>query len=475
MEIDLKKLTIKSAHNHLYNGDYTAVELAKAYISNIEAKNGEVNAYLEVFDDVLDKAKEADNLIAKRENKHVLTGIPIAIKDNILIKGKTVSASSKILEKYRAVYDATVIKKLKKSGAIFLGRTNMDEFAMGGSTENSAFGVTKNPNDISRVPGGSSGGSAAAVSMDGALVALGSDTGGSIRQPASFCGVVGLKPTYGSVSRYGLMAMASSLDQIGPFGKTVEDAEILFNAIKGTDKMDSTSVPESYFYNENNDKNKLVIGIPHDFLESGVDKEVLDNFNETIEGLKSKGHTIKEVSLSNVKYSLAVYYIIMPAEASSNLARFDGVRYGLNIPGEDLIEDYSKSRGVGFGAEVRRRILLGTYVLSSGYYDAYYNKANMLRSLIASDFKKAFEGVDVIATPTSPTPAFKIGEKKDDPLQMYLSDIFTVPANIAGIPSISVPSGYSNIEDKELPLGIQFMAPHFKEHLLFIAGKDVEK
>ncbi len=474
--IDIKKLTIKSASEHLYNGDFSAVELSEAYLTEIDKENPHINAYLEVFDDVIEQAKEADKMIKDGGALRLMTGIPIAVKDNILIKGRTASAASKILENYKAVYDATVIGKLKDSGAVFLGRTNMDEFAMGGSTENSAYGTTKNPTDISRVPGGSSGGSAASVAMNGALVALGSDTGGSIRQPASFCGVVGLKPTYGAVSRCGLMAMASSLDQIGPFGKTVEDAEILFNTIKGGDKMDSTSAPDNLSKVEGiEDKKKLIIGIPKDFINGGgIDEDVLDNFNDSIEKLRADGYEIKEIELPNIKYSLSAYYIIMPAEVSSNLARFDGVRFGLHLSGGDIIADYSKTRGTGFGKEVRRRVLLGTHVLSSGYYDAYYNKANAVRQIITSDFEKSFSEVDIIATPTSPTSAFKIGEKNEDPLSMYLSDIFTVPANIAGLPAISVPSGFSKSGDKNLPLGIQFTAPHFRESMLFKIGKDVE-
>ncbi len=474
--IDLEKLTIKSAQKHLRDGDFSAVELTESYLSEIEKTNSQINAYLEVFDDAVEQAKISDKILTDKSSAQAMVGIPIAIKDNILIKGKTASSASKILEKYKAVYDATVISKLKKQGAVFLGRTNMDEFAMGGSTENSAYGVTKNPHDMSRVPGGSSGGSAATIAMSGALGALGSDTGGSIRQPASFCGVVGLKPTYGAVSRYGLMAMASSLDQIGPLVKTVDDAEILFNAIKGVDKMDSTSVPEELHGKKNEKKEKLIIGIPEDFLkEDGVDAEVLENFNNSIQRLKDSGHETKEISLPNIKYSLSAYYIIMPAEASSNLARFDGVRFGLHVSGDNMIDDYIKTRGEGFGKEVRRRILLGTHVLSSGYYDAYYNKANAVRRIITADFQKAFEEVDVIATPTSPTPAFGIGEKKDNPLAMYLADIFTVPANIAGLPAISVPSGFSKKGESNLPLGIQFTAPHFGEDLLFKVGKDIEK
>jgi len=475
MSIDLKTLTIKKAHEHLTKGDFSVAELSEAYLKNIEVHNKNINAYLEVFDDIKEQTKGAQKLIESKTSG-VLTGIPIAVKDNILIQGKRASSASKILEGYTATYDAMVIKKLKAGGAVFLGRTNMDEFAMGGSTENSAFGPTKNPHDISRVPGGSSGGSAAAVAMDGALAALGSDTGGSIRQPAAFCGLVGLKPTYGAVSRYGLMAMASSLDQIGPFGKTVEDAEILFNAIKGHDPMDSTSISDEMVKRKPSSERKLTIGVPKDIVDSpGIDADVLKNFNEGIANLKNKGYSIKEVSLPNAHFALSVYYIIMPAEASTNLARFDGVRYGLSKKGATPFEDYAKTRGEGFGREVRRRILLGTYVLSSGYYDAYYNRAWSLRNLIGKDFEHAFNEVDVIATPTTPTPAFKIGEKSNDPLAMYLADVFTVPANLIGIPALSVPFGTIDRDGKKLPLGLQLMAPHFEESLLFKVGKDVSE
>lgn len=474
MKINLENLTIRQAHEDLKTGAYTAVELTQAYLDVIAKKNSEMNAYLEVFDDALQQASQADEMI-KGGNATLLTGIPFAVKDNILIKGRTVSASSKMLLNYTATYDASVIAKLKECGAVFLGRTNMDEFAMGGSTENSAFGPTKNPHDISRVPGGSSGGSAAAVSMGGALAALGSDTGGSIRQPASLCGVVGLKPTYGSVSRHGLMAMGSSLDQIGPFGKTVEDVRAIFNVIKSVDPMDSTSVPLHLRGEEETIKKKMVIGVPEDFLTmEGIDADVLQNFRETLSKLEGKGHVIKKVTLPNLKYSLASYYIIMPAEASTNLARFDGVRYGLSVKGSTLFDDYAKTRGSGFGKEVRRRIMLGAYVLSAGYYDAYYNKATAVRALIQKDFNEAFSEVDVIATPTSPTPAFKIGEKASDPLAMYLADIFTVPINLAGVPAISVPSGFGERDGSKLPLGFQIIAPHFKEERLFSLGTEIE-
>ncbi|MBI5754050.1 Asp-tRNA(Asn)/Glu-tRNA(Gln) amidotransferase subunit GatA [Candidatus Peregrinibacteria bacterium] len=472
--MDLKTLTIKKAHEHLAKGDFSAVELSEAYLKNIEIHNKNINAYLEVFDDAKEQAQKAQKLIETKTGG-MLAGIPVAMKDNILIQGKRASSASKILEGYMATYDATVVKKLKVEGAVFLGRTNMDEFAMGGSTENSAFGVTKNPIDTTRVPGGSSGGSAAALAMDGALAALGSDTGGSIRQPAAFCGLVGLKPTYGTVSRYGLMAMASSLDQIGPFGKTVEDAEILFNAIAGHDPMDSTSIPDEMAKRTKGTSEaskKMTIGIPKDILDSpGIDADVLKNFNEGIAKLKSDGYLIKDISLPNMHYALSVYYVIMPAEASANLSRFDGVRYGLSKKGATPFEDYAKTRGEGFGREVRRRILLGAYVLSSGYYDAYYNKAWSLRNLISKDFADVFKEVDVIATPTTPTPAFKLGEKSNDPLAMYLADVFTVPANLIGIPALTVPSGAVDRDGKKIPLGLQFMAPHFREDILFRVGK----
>jgi len=469
--IDLKNLTIKKTHEALVRGDYSVVELASAYLEQIKKTDKDIHAYLEVYSDVLEQAKVADEKI-KNGTATVLTGIPISIKDNILIKGRIASSASKILENYIATYDATVIEKLKKEGVVFIGRTNMDEFAMGGSTENSAYGPTKNPFDIERVPGGSSGGAAASVASDEALVALGSDTGGSIRQPASFCGLVGLKPTYGAVSRHGVMAMGSSLDQIGPFGKTVKDVEILFNAIKGQDMMDSTTIPDKAV--EVLEDKKMKIGVPRDFLNmGGIDESVVKSFEESLEKLKGLGHEIVDIELPNLKYSLAVYYVIVPAEVSSNMARFDGMRFGKRLSGKDGIEDYFLSRQAGLGREVKRRIILGTYVLSSGYYDAYYNKANIVRELITNDYKKAFEKVDVIITPTTPGPAFKIEEKAGDPLKMYLEDIFTVPINLAGVPAISVPFGFKEIGDKKLPLGIQFIAKHGGEEVLFSISKDL--
>ncbi|MFA5773746.1 MAG: Asp-tRNA(Asn)/Glu-tRNA(Gln) amidotransferase subunit GatA [Candidatus Paceibacterota bacterium] len=472
MKINLKELTIEKAHESFKNGEYTVTDLVNEYLKVIKEKNKEINAYLEVYDDVLIQAKKAEEMF-KNGTATLMTGIPIAIKDNILFEGHIASASSKILENYTATYDATVIKKLKNAGAVIIGRTNMDEFAMGVSTENSAYGVTKNPYDTKRVPGGSSGGSCACVAMNGALVALGSDTAGSCRQPASFCGVVGLKPTYGSVSRYGLIAMGSSLDVIGAIGKNISDVQIVFDFIKGQDKMDSTSISSEFY--KKKIFTKPVIGIPRDFIKEGVDDRILVNFEETIEKLKSAGYLIKDIELPYVKYAVPAYYIITPAEISANLARFDGIRYGLSEKADKLFDVYTKSRGKGFGKEVRRRILLGTYVLSHGYHDAYYNKANAVRKLIINDYNKAFEQVDLILTPTTTGPAFKIGEKINDLVKMYLEDIFTSPANMAGFPAVSIPSGFVEEDGKKLPLGIHFTAPFLREDILFTIGKDFEK
>lgn len=479
--IDTEHITIAEARKLLDAKEISSVELTRAMLGMIEKNNPNINAFVEVFDDAEVAAANADHVIADG-NARPLTGIPIALKDNILMNGKQASSGSKILEGYRAIYDAGVTEKLLEQHAVVVGRTNMDEFAMGSSTESSAWGITKNPHDTRRVPGGSSGGSAAAVAMNGVLCALGSDTGGSIRQPGAFCGVVGLKPTYGAVSRRGLMAMASSLDQIGPFAKTVADAELVYDAIKGRDPKDSTSAPDVFHERGRAEgaKKTLRIGIPTDFLRGdgkgdGMSDAVRENFNNTIKLLEKEGHETREISLPHIGSSLATYYIIMPAEASTNLARFDGVRFGLHKDGVDLLSDYMETRGAGFGAEVRRRIMLGAYVLSSGYYDAFYNKANDARQLITADFDRAFEEVDVIATPTTPTSAWKFGEKSASPLQMYLADIFTVPANIAGIPAMSVPSGYEEVNGARLPLGFQLMAPAWHEHRLFQMGSVVER
>ena len=468
--IDVKDLTIEKAYEMMKAGELTSVDLVSLCLQNIKEKNNELNVFLEVFDDVLDQARIADEIIKSGKGMK-LTGIPIAIKDNILITGKKNSSGSKMLENYVASYDAFVIKKLKEHGAVLIGRTNMDEFAMGSSTENSAYGPVKNPIDPSRVPGGSSGGSAAAVASGMALASLGSDTGGSIRQPASFCGLVGMKPTYGVVSRSGLTAMSSSLDQIGPFGKTSEDAKIIFDCISGKDEMDSTSVGcrvlDPRIGCPTPDRRK--IGVPRDFLKEGIDPEVLQNFEEIIKKLKNKGYEIKDVVMPYLKYSLPVYYIIMPAEVSTNLSRLDGMRYGTRKEGADVFDSYKKSRSAGFGMETRRRIILGTYVLSHGYFDAYYNKAWKVRRAIMKEYEDIFKDVDFVMTPTTPTTAFKFGEKKD-PVQMYLSDIFTVSANLAGLPAITIPSGKSS---SGLPIGIQFTGPLFSDESLFTLEKDL--
>jgi len=450
MNINLTELTIAKARKHLDAGDFTAIELAQAYLDNIAKKNDEIFAYLEVFDDVLEQAKRADEMI-QAGKASAMTGIPIAVKDNMLVLGKESTSASKILKGHFGAYDATVIAKLKAAGAVLLGRTNMDEFAMGSSTETSAYGKTKNPCDTSRVPGGSSGGSAAAVAGDMALAALGSDTGGSIRQPAAFCGIVGMKPTYGAVSRFGLMAMASSLDQIGPFTKTVEDAKTVFEAIRGCDPMDSTTTPEKLIPNIPADK-KIKIGVPRDFLKmKGLDPRILANFEETIKKLKKNGYEIVDVSLPYMKYSLATYYIIMPAEVSSNLARFDGVRFGLSVQGSDVGDSYKKTRAQGFGEEARRRILLGTYVLSAGYADAYYRNALKARKLIRKDFERVFKEVDLIATPTTPSPAFKIGEKRMTLWKCILRTFLPLPQTLPTFPPFPFRRAPCQKEEKNFP------------------------
>ncbi len=461
----MENLTLKKIRSLLDERKISALELLDFYLKNIKEKNEELNVFLEVFEkDALEQAKLADQILEKGESAPLL-GIPIAIKDNILIKGKTASAASKILQNYKAVYNATVVDKLTKQGAVFVGRTNMDEFAMGGSTENSAFGVTKNPHDTTRVSGGSSGGSAAAVAAEMVPASLGTDTGGSVRQPSSFCGVVGLKPTYGRVSRYGIIALGSSLDQVGPIAKTVEDVEILYDVIKGKDTNDQTTID-----NKELDDTVKIIGVPKGILDSGVSEEVKNNFNKTITSLSDEGFNVVEVDLPHLKFALNAYYIIMPAEASANLARFDGMRYSVRAGNGEYKEIMSETRKL-FGEEVKRRILIGTFVLSSGYVDAYYYKAVALRNKIKEEFNSAFENVDVILTPTAPETAFKIGEKSD-PVTMYAADLFTVPANIAGSPALSVPSG---ISDSGLPFGVQIIAPHYGERKLFSLGKNIEK
>lgn len=463
-------INIPEIRRKYISGELKVLDFVRSCKKIAEEKE-EYGAYLEIFDDIEEQAAEAQKIIDEQgTNSPFLTGIPIAVKDNILIKGREASAASKILEGYIAPYDATVIGKLRKHNPIFFGRVNMDEFAMGGSTENSAYKVTRNPHDQNRVPGGTSGGSAAAVSLGTVPVAIGSDTGGSIRQPAAFCGVVGLKPTYGAVSRYGLMAMGSSLDQIGTFGNTVEDTEALFELIKGKDEKDSTSqsISEEFSLPET-----FKIGVPRSMFQEGVDKDLLERFERALDDLEKKGHKIIDIDFSVLEYSIPAYYIIMFAESSTNLSRYDGLRFGAQKEGGSFNESFIKTRTEGFGEEVRRRILLGTYVLSSGYIDAYYQSAQKARAKIRSTLNNVLKDVDVIAMPTTPTPAFKIGEKANDPLSLYLEDVFTVFANLTGNPGISVPMGTVEREGKELPVGIQFVAPHFREDLLFTIGKAV--
>ncbi len=476
--------TISLIARGLGRREFSCEELCRFYLGAINEKNGELNAYLEVYEDILEQARITDKVISDGSPKPPLTGIPIAVKDNMLVKGRRATAGSKILENYIASYDATAVACLEREGALILGKTNMDEFAMGSSTENSAFGPTKNPHDHSRVPGGSSGGSAAAVAANIAPAALGSDTGGSIRQPASFCGVVGLKPTYGSVSRSGLIAMASSLDQIGPLTKTVGDARIIFNAIRGRDPLDSTTVDKftSSQVSKSELKNlqtykltNLKVGVPKEYFAKGLDDEIEKVIRRTIRKCQELGAEIKEISLPHAEYALPVYYIVMPAEVSTNLARFDGIRYGHSTKSaESLLEVYEKSRAEGFGPEPKRRIMLGTYALSHGYYDAYYLKAQKVRRLIKNDFEQAFKNVDFIVGPTAPSPAFGFGEKTGDPLEMYLSDIYTVAVNLAGVPAISIPAGFAERDNKKLPIGFQIIGRWFEEDTLLDFAEKLE-
>lgn len=472
--IDLHNLTIEKAHASLKKGEYTVKDLTEAYLQVIKEKNKLLNAYLEVYDDVLSQTEIAQKMF-NEGRATVLTGIPIAIKDNILFTGHIASAGSKILENYKASYDSFVVQKLKENGAVILGRTNMDEFAMGSSTEYSAYGPTRNPHDPTRVPGGTSGGSAAALASDMALSTIGTETCGSVREPAAFCGVVGLKPTYGALSRNGVIAMGNSLDQVSPFGKTVRDTELVFQALSKHDPEDATSMPEvlrTKVKNSTKEKKGKIIGVPWHLFKDDLNPIIMKNFEESIEKLKKAGYQIADIELPHAKYSLAVYYIVMPAEVSTNLSRFDGIRYGFHNDGENLLEVYKKSRARGFGAEARRRILLGTYVLSHGYYDAYYSKAIKVREKIKEEMAEAFKKVDFIVTPTAPFLPFKLGEKLHDPVSMYLCDLFNAPANLAGAPSIALPAGMS---PEGLPFSIQFTAPHFREDLLFEVGKEFEK
>lgn len=468
--IDIKTLSIEKAHEALTKGEYTVADLCNAYLAVIKEKNTDINAYLEVYDDVMEQAATAQERF-KNGTATLLTGIPIAVKDNMLVKGRRSSAGSKILEDYIGTYQGVPIENLLKQNAVFLGRTNMDEFAMGSSTQTSAYGVTRNPLDRERVPGGSSGGSAAAVAMDGALVALGSETCGSIRQPAAFCGLVGFKPTYGSVSRNGLIAMGNSLDQIGPLAKTVADAEIIHKAISAYDPLDATSVPmEKRVAKKRGEMKK--IAVPIECMKGdGIDKELHETFLSSLETFKKLGYEVETVDFKMLPYSLAVYYIVMPAEVSTNLERLDGVRYGYHAKADNLQDFYMKTRGYGFGREARRRILLGTYILSHGHYDAYYNKAIALRDEITKELNQTFEKYDFVVTPVAPMLPFKLGEKMTDPVAMYLADVFSAPANLSGSPSIAIPLAKTK---SGLPTAVQITAPLWEDDRLFAVGKQIE-
>ena len=475
--MDISGLTIDSARSAIAEGKTSAQKLAEAFYAKIEADDPKIGAYLILSRErALEKAAEIDRRSDKAEPLPPLAGVPVGIKDVLVTKSVRTTAGSKILGNYVPPYDCTAVARLESAGAVVLGKLNCDEFAMGSSNENSAFKPVHNPRDLTRVPGGSSGGSAAAVAADMAVATLGSDTGGSIRQPASFCGVVGLKPTYGRVSRYGLIAFASSLDHIGPLTKTVKDAAIMLRTIAGRDPMDSTSanipVPD-YVAELDKPVKDLKVGVAKEYFGEGLESETRSAVEAGIQKLASLGCEIVEVSLPHTKYAIPAYYLVATAEASSNLARFDGVRYGYRAQGARSLSDmYRRSRNQGFGAEVKRRIMLGTYALSAGYYDAYYLKAQRVRTLLTRDFEEAFKKVDVIVGPTSPTPAFKLGEKVDDPLAMYLADIYTVTANLAGIPGISIPVGHS--KDK-LPIGMQIFGKHFDEAAILRVANAYEK
>lgn len=466
----LNRLTIAELTRKLARRECSARETMLACLDQVKRVDGQIHAFLSYDEkDALTQADAADQALASgaTHERQPLLGVPIALKDVLAVKNQPLGCASKILAKFISPYDATVVEKLKSAGAVLFGRLNMDEFAMGSSTENSAFVTTRNPWDTSRIPGGSSGGSAAAVTADECIATLGSDTGGSIRQPAALCGCVGLKPTYGRVSRYGLVAFASSLDQIGPCTKDVRDAATLLGVISGLDPRDSTSVPEpvpNYAAALNGNIKGLKVGLPKEYFIGGLDQQVTAAVTAAVRQLEQLGAEVVEISLPHTDYAVAVYYIIATAEASANLARFDGIRYGARVEGADPAELYSRTRGAGFGAEVKRRIILGTYVLSSGYYDAYYLRAQKVRTLIRQDFLKAFEKVDLIVTPTTPTAAFKAGEKSDDPMQMYLSDIFTISCNLAGICGVSLPCGFT--QEPKLPIGLQLLGKPFGEETL---------
>ena len=474
MASELFTLTIAKARELLARREISAVELTRACLDRAAAAESGLNAFITLCArEAMEQAAAADRSIAAG-NASSLTGIPLAIKDIFAVRGMRTTCASKILEHFVPPYDATVIAKLRNAGAVFLGKANMDEFAMGSSTENSAFGPTRNPHDLARVAGGSSGGSAAAVAADECLGALGTDTGGSIREPASFCGVVGLKPTYSRVSRYGVIAYASSLDQVGPFAKTVRDAAILLREIAGVDPRDSTCsarpVPD-YERALDGKLEALRIGVPREFFVEGMEREVEAAVQSALKQFEGLGAQVCEISLPHTDYAIAAYYLIATAEASANLARYDGIRYGLRAAADNTLELYNRTRDQGFGAEVKRRIMLGTFALSAGYYDAYYLKAQKVRTLIRQDFAHAFEHCDIIATPVAPTTAFKLGEKTADPLQMYLSDIFTISVNLAGLPGLSVPCGYDSLG---MPIGLQLIGPPFGEEMLLRAGDAYE-
>ncbi len=470
--MELTDLTIKELHEGFKEKQFTSLEVTRAYLEYIKNNDEKIGAYLSVTEKLaLEQAERADKIISTQKDFPILCGVPCSIKDNILVEGEQATAASNILKNYIAPYDATVIKRLKENGAVILGKTNLDDSAMGISTENSAFKITKNPHDLARVPGGSSGGSAASVVANEAVYSLGSDTGGSIRLPASFCGVVGLNPTYGAVSRYGLIAMASSLDQIGPIAKNVDDIKTVFKVISGKDPKDATSA--NYEFKDLDIKLKgLKIGIPKEYFGKGIDPEVEKIIKNAIKKAEEQGAKIIEISLPNTEYAIACYYIIVPSEVSANLSRYDGIKYGFSDQsGKDLLDVYLKSRGGGFGPEPKRRILIGTYALSSGYYDAYYKKAQQVRELVKEDFVNAFKKVDLIFTPVSPIPAFKIGEKTNDPLSAYLMDIYTCPIKLAGLPGLSLPAGKIG----NLPVGLQIIGNYFEENKILSVASSLEK
>ena len=473
--MELYRLSISEAKELLDKRKITVKELLNSLYQRIESIDSKVKAFVTLSKDKAYEMADASQKQINEDRSLTIQGIPVAIKDNMCTKGIRTTCSSKILTDFIPPYESTVTSRLRENGYVLIGKTNLDEFAMGSSTENSGFFTTRNPWDIERIPGGSSGGSAAAVAADECIAALGSDTGGSIRQPASLCGVVGLKPTYGRVSRYGLVAFASSLDQIGPITKNVKDSAILLNIISGNDPFDSTSAPVAvpdFTKVLGNEIKGLKIGIPKEYFIKGMDSEIEESVKTAIKKLESLGAVPVDISLPHTEYAVAAYYVLATSEASSNLARYDGVKYGFRAEGKDLMEMYMNTRAQGFGAEVKRRIMLGTYALSSGYYDAYYKKAQQARTLIKTDFEKAFNSVDMIVTPTSPTAAFKSGEKTEDPLQMYLSDIFTISVNLAGIPAISIPCGFTS---NNLPIGLQIIGKHFDEESILKAAYAYEQ